>query len=493
MNPTIDTRRPRPLTLLLLPLWAGWHAVNGLWGFIHPADLGAFLLDATLWMLVAYGLALTLRHPSWRWIAAFTLGCWLLLYELVADALARVAPSFLYSYKVLPVLGIVLVLFSCALAARRWPNPLQLQRYLHWLLAALLLVEVVGSGVNWVRAAHEKPLFAGPSLLPKFARPRADKPDVYLLVLDEYAGLASLQQLGYDNRPFYDSLRALGLYVADSSAAHYNFTPFSVSSALQLRYLDSTTTMKGKDARTILRSVQAIGESDAFRMLESAGYRVRFLAPFDSRRNGRRRLNEFGDFSWRKLTGTTLVGRLRFDRGLSLFLSDRLFPPHIAYNDAAQRRADMDYYLSGFAQSIDSNAQRPPQAVYQHLLITHHPYLFDSLGRPRARMATTAEEQRAYLDQVRVANATVLNELRALKQQGRRNTVVFLFSDHGYREPGAGTDPFDNLQALYLPEGNYAGLDSAQGPVNWMRFAFNHALGQHWPLLPAQKVRIDYR
>src|SRR5207244_2209263 len=73
---------------------------------------------------------------------------------------------------------------------------------------------------------------------PQPGRPK--RPDVYYIMLEEYAGERTLaDQFGYDNRPFMDALSQLGFYVARDSTTNYPRTELSLASSLNMNYLDA--------------------------------------------------------------------------------------------------------------------------------------------------------------------------------------------------------------------------------------------------------------
>src|ERR1044072_1951722 len=66
-----------------------------------------------------------------------------------------------------------------------------------------------------------------------------NRPDIFFIVLDEYSGNTALNQLfHFDNSDFKKQLEQRGFYVAKESLSNYNYTPFSVASILNMKYLD---------------------------------------------------------------------------------------------------------------------------------------------------------------------------------------------------------------------------------------------------------------
>jgi hypothetical protein len=76
-----------------------------------------------------------------------------------------------------------------------------------------------------------------------------DKPDIYFIVADEYAGDQELKEIfHFDNSKFLDRLRQLGFKVLKNTTSNYNFTPYSIASTLNMKYLslrDSLMTNNG--------------------------------------------------------------------------------------------------------------------------------------------------------------------------------------------------------------------------------------------------------
>lgn len=64
-------------------------------------------------------------------------------------------------------------------------------------------------------------------------------PDIYLIILDGYGREDILRDLyGFDNSEFASFLRDSGFYVADRSSPNYPQTELSISSSMNLNYLD---------------------------------------------------------------------------------------------------------------------------------------------------------------------------------------------------------------------------------------------------------------
>ena len=64
------------------------------------------------------------------------------------------------------------------------------------------------------------------------------KPDIYYIILDAYARADVMQDFyGYDNSHFVEQLTDLGFYVAPCSQSNYAWTGLSLTSSLNMNYL----------------------------------------------------------------------------------------------------------------------------------------------------------------------------------------------------------------------------------------------------------------
>ena len=102
-------------------------------------------------------------------------------------------------------------------------------------------------------------------------------PDIYYVVLDAYSGERSLRtEYGFDNRPFEDSLRALGFFVPRAARSNYATTFLALAAALNWEYLDALERFP-PDARDRTTAYRMIEDSRTARLLHNLGYRTVFF------------------------------------------------------------------------------------------------------------------------------------------------------------------------------------------------------------------------
>ena len=67
---------------------------------------------------------------------------------------------------------------------------------------------------------------------------RCSKPDIFLIVADEYAGERQLrEELSFNNFEFLDDLRKRGFHVLNNTSSNYNQTMYSMASMFKMNYL----------------------------------------------------------------------------------------------------------------------------------------------------------------------------------------------------------------------------------------------------------------
>ena len=86
-----------------------------------------------------------------------------------------------------------------------------------------------------------------------------EKPDVFLIVMDEYAGFKTLiEHYKFDNSEFSNRLEANGFFVAKNPISNYNGTLFSTLSLLNMTYLDTASLGSLKSAKAYSKAAKEI-------------------------------------------------------------------------------------------------------------------------------------------------------------------------------------------------------------------------------------------
>lgn len=336
----------------------------------------------------------------------------------------------------------------------------------------------------------------------------ADRPDIYYLILDGYAGERTLREVfAFDNSPFLSMLKRKGFYVAAESRSNYATTLFSVPSAMNMDYIES---MEGRHGRRFdereLKDLAMNGR--VVSALKAAGYRFVYvdtsthLRPADTSS-----ADEYREYAPVSQYATTLYS----------FTPLRYVP--LRYSPLGQPlipEFDVDgkpWYPHANAWALEQvwRASRDPgpTLVVAHVLSPHSPYYHDAgcnvVERYRRQSwnnfdADFGAYRAAYLGQLECLNAQVTGLLDRLLAEDRRKAIVVVQSDHGPAEILDGAlrrydrdidlemFRFHILNALYGPEEFAEHLYASMSPVNTFRLILNHVLNREDELLADRTV-----
>jgi hypothetical protein len=312
---------------------------------------------------------------------------------------------------------------------------------------------------------------------PELPTSGADRPDIYYIVLEEYAGERTLREsFGYDNSWFLDALEDRGFYLARSSSANYPRTALSVASSLNMGYIQPLPgKIVGEGALNHLIEEHAIGQ-----YLKRIGYRYLHAG------------------SWWDLTATNRIADAIITRPPAPIIPTLLYaksllrpighPFPFLRNRFDQRDREYGRILNQFEEVAKAKRAKGPKFVFAHVMSPHAPYVFDrdggfvSRGDYRTRPLATL-----YVDQLIYVNKLVIRLVDELLsgEEERSRPIVIVQADEGPYpgEPSRwGPDPsdqilrqkFELLNALYFPntaEGRVArgALYPTLTPVNDFR------------------------
>jgi hypothetical protein len=315
-------------------------------------------------------------------------------------------------------------------------------------------------------------------------------PDIYYLILDMYTRGDALQtDFNYNNTPFINHLKDLGFYVADCSRSNYAWTRLSLSSSLNMNYLQDIA------PKTILDQNQTelnelIKHNLSRQLLEGVGYKtVAFETGFiwtewyDA--DEYIHLSNNNLFFHQLEPFTTLLTRRTALKIVDDFLPDLIHGKKDAVfpykNYVTIRRFVLDQ-LKNLPAS-----QTSPKFVFAHITIPHEPFVFAPDGSLLDRNFWGNEGsaindryfQEGYIDQVLFINQQITEIVQSILQNSATPPIIILQGDHGAR----GDNRLENLNAYYLPGGKALNLYPKISPVNTFRVIFNSYFDTNYPLL----------
>lgn len=340
-------------------------------------------------------------------------------------------------------------------------------------------------------------------------------PDMYVVVLDEYASSATLRRWwGIDNSAFEDSLRAMGFTIPRGLRSNYPHTIMSVSSFLNFQHTSALAGIMGTDSRDYGPAAHLIEENRAARFLKGLGYRFVFFA---SSWYGPTRTNRLADEvvqpgGWSRSIAAA-IQRSELAVELSAWTQLRFARAYLPGQREVRTR-DALYTLARLRTIAPT--ERPTFAL-AHVLMPHGPYTADAQCRPVRRdqplyWGAEPGASEALAAELQCLNRKLLATVRAILRRSSTPPVIVLQGDHGT----LASRPFDTdapgpeqvaerllpFGAYYLPRGGAAAIPDSVTSVNVLRYVFSYYFGadlppiadelyfSHWGT-PYRLIRVD--
>lgn len=324
-------------------------------------------------------------------------------------------------------------------------------------------------------------------------------PDIYYIILDGYGREDILQAFyEFDNSGFLKELKAKGFYIAEESSSNYMQTMLSLSSSLNMDYLQ---TLKADGTALENRGdlIELVEHNEVRSILAQHGYQ---LISFE---NEYKATVPSADIYYEdSQTGITAFESILIDHTMARVLS---------YIPALNRMLiEMPYdthrqhILTTFTKLQDVSALAGNYFVYAHIIAPHPPFVFDEHGDVvmhdtpftlnDANYYMREHSQKNYIAgyrrQIQYVNTLVLEVVDRILSQSTIPPIIIIQGDHG---PGAHlhwgsleqtipAERFGILNAYYFPEQDYELLYPSISPVNSFRVVFNHLFESNYALLP---------
>ena len=97
-------------------------------------------------------------------------------------------------------------------------------------------------------------------------------------------------------------------------------------------------------------------------------------------------------------------------------------------------------------------------------------------------------DKKAYIEYLVYFNKKLLELADYIKTNSTHPPIIIFMSDHGFRQFEAGEKidnlyQFMNINAVFMPDGNYSGFYDGMSNVNQFRVILNSQFGQQLPIL----------
>ena len=282
-----------------------------------------------------------------------------------------------------------------------------------------------------------------------------------------------------------------GFFVADESCSNYPFTYMSLTSSLNMCYLDDFL-LPASDARSDAPIYDLLADAMVPRVFRSKGYRyVHFANLFQSDA-------QLADIVFRFRPKWLLSS---FSKALFRTTALRVFEPNIAQEHL--------YELENIKRVPEIKG---PTFTLCHIVAPHSPYVFDRYGNIRQNVPQSMlskdcterhplndEMKHAYVEQIQYVNRRIEEDIDYILAHSPVPPIIMIQGDHGswFTVPAEldddGLSQFAKermtiLNAFYVPEKMRSELTPRITPVNSFRLLFNECFGEHFAMLPEKNM-----
>jgi len=462
------------------------------------ASLGfAFLMLLIVFLLI--GLILKLQKPPessqpYRiWDikkAAIIASIIIILSFTYGHILAALGGEVSVFSALLPIIWLVLFIVGGYFIAKTRRDLRKPTVVLNIVAVALVIVPIVGIITSQITSSQQYSNEAGNTETPVVDLVKPDTPpDIYYIILDRYASASTLEEVyGYDNGEFIDYLSNKGFYVANESQANYSTTYDSLPSSLNLDFLHEE--IDGELVR-VHPWQPMFQDYTVWRSLKEVGYQfVHFGSLYEA--TGR---NSYADINYNSYWLPEFTMRF-FQTTLMYYFS-------VAFNIIDDtNELQYENVLYTFENLSKIPGIKEPTYVFAHMLIPHHPYVFDREGNFQTlNEANVKSETDNYIDQLIAANNMLMELIDELLMSSEVPPIIIIQADegpypggqekweatrYGWEEATAAElrQKMGILNAYYLPNTDQDGLYPSITPVNSFRQVFNLYFGTDLELLP---------
>jgi len=324
----------------------------------------------------------------------------------------------------------------------------------------------------------------------------ATLPDIFYIIPDSYGSSKALREyFDYDNSAFTGYLEEKGFYIAEESSANYAWSELSMTSTLNLDYLDIVPEYLGEQASDTLPLEVMVEKNRLFEFLRKSGYLINVFADEYELTDIASAENYITPQGW------------VVDAFQNLFLNTTPVPALLrllSLTPAYDLHRELALFMFDRLSAFESGSR--PQFVLAHLMVPHPPFVFgpngERIGEDQSIYfdggltlitgETRADYIEGYVGQTKYVSDRLEQVVDGILTDRERPVIIVIQADHG---PASLMHPLSLeetevrermpiLNAYYFSDGDYSDLYEDISPVNSFRLILNQYLGTELALLP---------
>lgn len=480
-----------PISLAIIP--SLYHYSNNV-EILTLANLTRMLVFNAVLAFVSYLVFLVFSkfQPARAANGTFVFLIFFNIYGLIYRYLVKLDVIRIEHYTLLPIVILLAVYCIFFLFKLKDPAPVNIWNSLVLMVGVLIFINlfnIVPAEIKrWNRDVKAAALEVEANLAPVKA-----SPDIYYIILDEFAGLQAMREYWqYEGvNDFAESLRGKGFFVAEASHGSSSDTLHQM--VTRLNYQEYPL---GNEH--IPTYFEDRADNRVIRYLRSRGYTI---VVFDELRMGYPAAKPLvADYLYEYGTSSIPQAETRgyglyFDEFGELVIDNTML---YAISDLYTRNSPwITQHSSMIYFTVEQVANREipsPKFVHVHLLLPHVPFMFSQNGEitDNENFGNWNYYINNYIFSIRIVEKMIANILSAYDPENP--PVIILQSDHGARNH-AGRDgelvtlpnypeEFKTLilNVLLIPGYDYSSLSQDMDPVNTFPILFNYLFAENIPL-----------
>ena len=402
----------------------------------------------------------------------------LLFGTLKENVMSSLRPSYFFLALFIFLTGVFFIVKSSEDRGQK-----KFRFFLSLTFSVLLAFEIL----SYFLSVKHEPFTLNEDIALKAWNENLSKPNIYVLLFDEYQGDLGLEKLGFKNKELSIFLDSLGFTVAKAPRSTYRTTIYSVPSLFRMDTLSFNSNNAELTTRSAIQANRLLQQQNTFvRYLEKNNYDIQSYSLFSIGKN---------EPQVRIPIGTTWL-ELQHLKIFPWWAKNDLF--HVIPSNRFQKSVGtlnantVIYNEKGIAftqHNIEANRYKP-KFVFSHILLTHPPVMLDSTGKERSMKDAMYENNLslpglipAYLAQIKYVNVQIKKIITETLKKDPGCAIV-LVSDHGCRPCFNENPEVFNIQwAIKIPGTKTSVPQDQLHLVNTFRILLNEISGQDLPMI----------